>query len=121
MEEEVLKAIEELKEKARNGWVIVVEGNKDKNALRLLGVEGEIVVFNGFSKTVEKLRGRKIVILTDYDEKGIKIEKGLIEVLSECRNVDVEIKKRIFCYLKKEVTKVEELYDYLMREGYVGF
>ncbi|MFN3384729.1 MAG: toprim domain-containing protein [Archaeoglobaceae archaeon] len=118
---ELLKAIEDLKDKARDGWVIVVEGVKDREALRKLGVDGEIVTFSGFLSTAEKLRDKKVVILTDYDDKGEKIERGLQRaLLSYGKTADVELRKRIFCYVKKEITKVEELYAYLVREGHVG-
>ncbi|MEM0203495.1 MAG: hypothetical protein QXO16_05700 [Archaeoglobaceae archaeon] len=117
---EFLRAIEDLKDKAREGWVIVVEGAKDREALRKIGVEGEIVTFSGFLSTAEKVKGKRVVILTDYDERGEKIERGLQRALLSCgKTVDVELRRRIFCYVKKDVTKVEELYAYLVRE-YVG-
>uniref|UniRef100_A0A7J2TLD5 Toprim domain-containing protein n=1 Tax=Archaeoglobus fulgidus TaxID=2234 RepID=A0A7J2TLD5_ARCFL len=116
--EEVVKAIEELKEKAKSGWVILVEGKKDEIALRNLGIEGEFVIFSGLASTAEKLRGRRVVIMTDYDERGMMIEKSLLRALPN--SVDVQIKKKIFCYAKKDVTKVEELYEYFLREGYAG-
>ncbi len=33
-------AIEDLKQRSREGWVIIVEGAKDVESLRNLGVEG---------------------------------------------------------------------------------
>jgi 5S rRNA maturation endonuclease (ribonuclease M5) len=116
MEEEVLRAIEELREKARNGWVILVEGRKDEISLRLLGVDGEFVFFSGIASTAEKLKGKKVVIMTDFDERGIMIERKLLRVLDS--DADTEIKRKIFLYLKKDVTKVEELYKFFLREGY---
>jgi len=117
---ELIKAIEDLKDKAREGWVIVVEGTKDRDALRKIGVDGEIVTFSGFLSTAENVKGERVVILTDYDERGEKIERGLQRALLSCgKTVDVELRKRIFCHVKKEITKVEELYAYLVRE-YVG-
>ena len=110
---ELLRAIEDLRDRAKEGWTIVVEGVRDKEALRKIGIEGEIVVFTGFLRTAEKV-GEKVIVLTDYDERGEKIEKGLSKaLLSFGKTVDVELRKRIFCYVKKDVTKVEELYKYL--------
>ncbi len=118
---ELIKAIEDLKDKARDGWVIVVEGTKDREALRKIGIEGEIVIFSGFLSTAEKLKDKKVVILTDYDERGEKIERGLQRaLLSYGKTADVELRKKIFCNLKKEITKVEEIHAYLVRERYVG-
>lgn len=121
MEEEFLRAIDELKLRAKEGWVIIVEGVRDREALEKIGVEGEIVVFTGFLSTAEKLRNRKVVILTDYDERGNKIERGLQRVLlSYGKTADVELRRRIFDRIKKDVTKVEELYRYFLREEYAG-
>ena len=72
---ELMDVLEELKEKARDGWVIVVEGKRDERALRMLGIEGEIIVFSSFREVVDKIRDRKVIILTDYDRRGIEIEK----------------------------------------------
>jgi len=108
-----LEAIEELREKSRDGWVVVVEGRKDVEALRALGVSGEIVVFNGFSSTADLLKNRDVVLLTDYDPKGMEIEKGLVEALM-CygKMPNTEIKRKIFSNVRKEITKVEEIYGF---------
>lgn len=114
---EFFDAIEELKELSRAGWVVVVEGLKDAKSLREIGVEGEIVIFSGFSSTAERLNGKKVIILTDYDSKGFDIEKGLLRALSSYGNQpNVELKKKIFRCIKKDVTKVEELNDFIRRE-----
>ncbi len=111
---EALEAIEELKEKSEEGWVIVVEGIRDVISLRKLGVSGEIITFSGFTETAEKVYDRQVIILTDYDKGGFKIEKGLYKSLLAYGNVpDIELKRRIFCKIKKFVTKVEELYTFL--------
>ncbi|MDK2877051.1 MAG: hypothetical protein PWQ22_1461 [Archaeoglobaceae archaeon] len=114
---EFFNAIEELKELSREGWVVVVEGTKDLRALRGIGVEGEIVVFSGFSNTAERLNGRRVIILTDYDAEGFEIEKGLIRALSSYGNIpNTELRKKIFRYIRKDITKVEELENFIRRE-----
>ncbi|MDK2795755.1 MAG: hypothetical protein PWQ58_954 [Archaeoglobaceae archaeon] len=114
---EFFNAIEELKELSREGWVVVVEGTKDLRALRGIGVEGEIVVFSGFSNTAERLNGRRVIILTDYDAEGFEIEKGLVRALSSYGNIpNTELRKKIFRYIRKDITKVEELENFIRRE-----
>ncbi|RLG18892.1 hypothetical protein DRN63_00715 [Nanoarchaeota archaeon] len=114
--EDLFEALEELKERARNGWVIVVEGERDVASLRKLGVAGEILTFSGHSATADRVGKRKTIILTDYDERGREIERGLSKALLSYGNVaDVEIKRKIFCKIKKEVTKVEELYGFVKK------
>ncbi|MEM0331691.1 MAG: hypothetical protein QXO73_01775 [Archaeoglobaceae archaeon] len=41
-----LKTLEELKYKSENGWLILVEGKKDAESLKLLGI-GNVFVFSG--------------------------------------------------------------------------
>ncbi|AAB90335.1 MULTISPECIES: toprim domain-containing protein [Archaeoglobus] len=104
------EAIDELKEKSENGWVVVVEGKKDVRSLRAIGVSGEIVVFTGYASTADTLKDRKVIILTDSDAKGMEIEKGLVEALKTYGKIpDVEIKRKIFSNVRKEISKVEEI------------
>lgn len=106
-------AIEELKEKSRNGWVVVVEGKKDVRSLRAIGVSGEIVVFTGFASTADNLKDSDVIILTDFDSKGMEIEKGLVKALISYGKIpDVEIKRKIFSSVRKEISKVEEIHTF---------
>jgi 5S rRNA maturation endonuclease (ribonuclease M5) len=112
--QKLMIAIEELREMAKLGWVIVVEGVKDRESLRKLGVEGEIILFSGYSETADKIRERKTIILTDFDEKGNEIEKGLVKAMSSWGNIpDQSLKKKIFSATRKEILKVEELYSFV--------
>jgi len=112
-------AVEELKEKSRDGWVVVVEGKKDVRSLRGIGVSGEIVVFTGFASTADTLKDSDVIILTDFDSKGMEIEKGLVEAL-RCygKMPDVEIKRKIFNSVRKEISKVEEIYAFYEKIKY---
>jgi len=103
-------AIEELKEKAREGWVVIVEGRKDVESLRNAGIEGEIITFSGYAATADTVRDRNAIILTDFDRKGMEIEKGLVEALIAYGNIpDTGIKRKIFHAVRKEISKVEEI------------
>lgn len=103
-------AIEELKERAREGWVIIVEGQKDVESLRNAGIEGEIITFCGYAATADSVGDRNAIILTDFDRKGMEIEKGLVEALMVYGKVpNTEIKRKIFHAVRKEISKVEEI------------
>jgi len=72
--EDVQKALSELVEENKNSPVIV-EGEKDVNALRKLGLSGEIITLNSgvtlidfCDKIAEQYN--EIIILTDWDRKG---------------------------------------------------
>lgn len=109
-------AIEDLKQRSREGWVIIVEGAKDVESLRNLGVEGEIIVFSGYSSTADAVGRRNAIILTDDDPKGREIERGLMRALQTYGRVpDVEIKRKIFLNIKKDISTVEELYSFVLK------
>ncbi len=106
-----LKTLEELKYKSENGWLILVEGKKDAESLKLLGVEN-IFVFSGLRDVAEKLGDKKVIVLTDDDHRGFVIECRLREILYDA---DFDTKKKLFSKIRKEVTKVEELYKFVQK------
>lgn len=74
--ENVLKELE--------GKLVIVEGKKDKKALKSLGVK-DIIAINGrplYEVADSLLKTEKeIVILTDFDKKGRQIEMNLKDLL----------------------------------------
>lgn len=65
--------------------VVIVEGPRDLEALRLLGFRGEVSLFSqvgvpdaDFMDTASREYG-SVAILTDFDEEGRKIELALTE------------------------------------------
>lgn len=66
-------------EKSQEGAVIVVEGLKDVNALRSLGMKGEIFcvktrrtpLYDVFHELLEKKT--ELIILTDFDRRGTQL------------------------------------------------
>ncbi len=78
-EEKLDRILRQLEEK-----LIIVEGKKDKKALKSLGVK-DIIAINGrplykVAEIVSKTK-KEIVILTDFDKKGRAIEKRLKHLL----------------------------------------
>lgn len=101
------KEIEKAKE-----MLIIVEGNKDKNALINLGFNN-IFVINETGKSlyekieeIEKIAGKqKVCILTDFDKKGKKLYLLLKDELSK-RKVRLDGSFRQFL-LKNNVSHIE--------------
>lgn len=78
---------------------VVVEGPRDVNALRQVGFEGRVEICSRFSvsdsdftETLAK-EAASVVILTDFDEEGRRINKHLTRLL-ERRGVKVEVGMR---------------------------
>ena len=80
--EDFMKALKELIERAKDGAIVLVEGRRDVEALKGLGVEGKILPVSSVSraKLVESVEG-DVIILTDWDEKGEKLKREIFEVL----------------------------------------
>lgn len=75
--------------------ILVVEGKEDASYLSNY-ISSEIVITNGFEipkETVSYLKNRKVIVLTDPDEAGIKIREKLNELLPNSINVEIDIKK----------------------------
>ena len=101
-------------ERLRNAWdelynvlddleylvsVVIVEGLRDVKALRALGFKGHVDVCSQlavsepeFTESLSR-KNRSILILTDYDEEGKKINRHLTQLL-ERQGVKVEVELR---------------------------
>ena len=83
------------KEQKNKTIPIIVEGNKDIEALRKLGINGEIIGFNmglsipDFCDMIAK-KYKSIIILTDWDRKG-----GYL-----CSTIKKNLESRVECNTK---------------------
>ena len=89
--EEFEKALIELQEENKEVPVIV-EGEKDIEALKKLGVNGIIINLNSGNSLIDfcdkiAREFKEIIILTDWDKKG-----GFL-----CRNIKRNLQGRVFC------------------------
>jgi 5S rRNA maturation endonuclease (ribonuclease M5) len=120
--EELISA---LLEASGRGAVIIVEGRRDQESLRALGIHGPVIMASqkpalALAEDVAR-EHREIIVLTDWDEKGeemaLQIEKHLR--CSGSRG-DVEIRSRLKRLVKKDIKDVESLSRYVerMRELY---
>ncbi len=111
-------AIDELIERSENGAVIIVEGINDVKALRKLGVRGEIVTSSNHSNAelVDFIGHRDVIIMTDWDKKGEALKNDLVLKFSSWGVIpNVEIRKRIFSIIGREVTEVEDLAEFMFK------
>ncbi len=106
--EALMKVIEELRIKSDNGSAILVEGKKDRIALRNLGIRGDIIEISSIpnSTLADMIGEREAVILTDWDERGEKILKQIAGIISF---KDLKIRRRIISITGKYIHSVEEL------------
>ena len=75
--------------------ILVVEGKEDASYLSNY-IDSEIVTVQGYeipATTIEYLKNKKVIILTDPDEAGKKIRERLNESIRAAINVEIDIKK----------------------------
>ena len=76
-EEKIEQIITKLAEESAKGKPIVVEGKKDEQTLRILGVNGTVLTVKTGGKSfleataeIEKLGAREVILLLDFDRRG---------------------------------------------------
>ena len=85
--EKLQKLIERITDESQNGRVIVVEGIRDRESLRSMGVTGSILCLKSSPKNpirfAEGLNGeREVILLTDFDREGVFLAKQLARILN---------------------------------------
>ncbi len=75
--------VTDLNHLAESGWSLLVEGPRDKKALRKLGFEGNLVTIASLVKSGNSVfEGRKsVVILTDLDREGAVLASRYVKRL----------------------------------------
>lgn len=117
--DEIEKILDSLRKKAQRGVPIVVEGRRDKEALYRLAVDGVVLSVKGTGQSkshfLDSLHGlRDIILLTDFDAKGIELRQWLYRELTT-RGIRAEdlTWRRIKSLARTEVRSVEELPSFL--------
>lgn len=96
-------------------YTILIEGNRDRNALSLLNTEYDSIEVQregGPLKAAERVyRGRKkAVILTDWDDRGNRIAEDLsIQLSALCIPYDTSIRSRLIGVCKADIKDVESI------------
>ncbi len=115
--------ISELQTLADSGAIIVVEGRRDAESLRFLGIKGEIMFASRqplleFTELLSK-SGKEIVLLTDWDKKGGIVARKIIQhLLTYGIMPNTDIRSRIRVLVKKRIKDVESLNNYVNKLRY---
>ncbi|HDI07361.1 MAG TPA: topoisomerase [Candidatus Bathyarchaeota archaeon] len=120
-EEKILKLLEELAVEAAKGTPILVEGSRDVEALRSLAVKGRIISVKTGGKSfldavseVENAKVGEVVVLMDFDPKGVELTKKLVAWLEHVRvKPNLSFWRRLRGLVGREVKDVEGLVSYL--------
>ena len=120
-EEKIQQLLERLIEESARGTPIVVEGKKDVETLKALGVQGKIVSAKTGGKSrldviseVEKTEAHEVILLLDFDRRGKEWSKILKEHLERARiRPNLKFWKELQGLVSKEVKDIEGLTSYV--------
>ncbi len=120
-EEKIEQIITALTEDSANGKPIIVEGKKDVESLRTLGVNGQILTVKTEGKSfleataeIEKLDAREVILLLDFDRRGREGTKRLKQDLERLKiKPNSKYWHALLSLLGMEVQCIESLPSYL--------
>jgi 5S rRNA maturation endonuclease (ribonuclease M5) len=103
------------------GGAIVVEGLKDRESLRKLGVKGRILCLQssrrnalGFAEELQE--GEDVLVLTDFDREGVSLAKRLSRILTAQRvHANLSLWQALRHLTRSDVRSIEELVKYRQR------
>ena len=113
---QLLSVIEELQDCAERGMPILIEGKKDEEALKNLGINGDFIKVSGSPYKLFEITematksSSKIIILTDFDKKGNELAKKLSEDIQGFgSHPDLEIRRKIMGITRRYIKDIESL------------
>lgn len=119
--EKIQQLLEKLAIDSAKGSLIVVEGKKDHEALRQLGVKGKIITAKTSPKSfldvtieIEKQPCPQIILLLDFDRRGKELTKRLAQHLETQRiKTNISYWKELQAIIGRDVKDIEGLPTYL--------
>ena len=120
-EERILQIIESLMQESARGTPIIVEGKKDAETLRTLGVTGRIITAKTGGKSrldliseIEKTGSPEVILLLDFDRRGKELTAVLRQNLEKTRiKADATFRRDLLRFAGKELKDIEGLSAYL--------
>ena len=106
---------------SERGVVIIVEGLRDRESLRKMGISGVILCLQSSRKNavgfVEGIQGvRDVVVLTDFDREGVFLAKRLARILtSQNIHTNLVLWRELRQLTRSDVRSIEELPKYYQR------
>ncbi len=117
--EELMLFLDKLREKCKEGAIIIVEGWRDAEALKSLGLDGEFCCIKNTRIPICDLlikyasTDREIIVLTDFDKGGVKLAGKIKKYLeSYGKTVNLNFWLKIGSFVSKDVKDVEGLASY---------
>ncbi len=116
----VRELIESLNNECKAGAIVIVEGRKDEIALREIGFNGEILVYNNFKGIINFVdhvsrKGRKVILLLDRDRKGRSLTSKILKKLDIlCPHDSLNYKKKFVKITHGKIMCIENLSNFCL-------
>jgi 5S rRNA maturation endonuclease (ribonuclease M5) len=119
--EEVEELLDELREYAAEGAPILVEGSRDRRALRELDVKGPVFQISGKKTTLNFLEGlasyKRVVIMTDFDRRGNELAKFCAKHLRGLGPKPIlDLREKLKALLRRDVKDIQGLAKFLRNQ-----
>ena len=112
--DEFSNIVEKLARESKQGVPIIVEGKRDEETLRRLGVKGEIILIKSIRGLRRKLEGRdlrRVILLPDLDGEGEHIMKLVKKSLEGVvKDVDVTYWRKLRIIRRMGLTQIESMH-----------
>ena len=120
-EEKILQILNAIAEESAKGKPIVVEGKKDVETLRALGVTGAVLTVKTGGKSfldavseIEKMGVPEVILFLDFDRRGKEGTRHLKQSLERAKiKPDTKFWRELSALVGKEIQCVESLTAYL--------
>jgi 5S rRNA maturation endonuclease (ribonuclease M5) len=120
-EEKILQILTALAEESAKGTLIIVEGKKDVDALRTLGLTGAVLTVKTGGKSfldavseIEQMGASEVILFLDFDRRGKEGTKRLKQNLERAKiKPNVTFWRELSALAGKEIQCVESLTVYL--------
>lgn len=117
--DEISEIIEKLANESRHGVPIIVEGKRDEEALRSLGIRGEVILIRSIRGLRRGLEGRglrRVILLPDLDDEGEHllrlVKKSLEGVVKE---IDVTYWRKLKIIKRMGFTEIESVHLFIKK------
>jgi len=119
--EQLSRLLEKLTSESAKGVLIVVEGQNDVRALRKLSIEGRVISAKSSGKSfldvlaeIERRKIREVILLLDFDRRGVEWTKRLKEHLEKTRiKPDTNFWSQLYGLVGRDLKDIEGLPAYI--------
>jgi len=121
-EEKILQVLERLARESLKGTPIIVEGKKDVESLRALGIEGKIITSKTGGRSrlelvsqIENKSVREVILLFDFDRAGREETAHMKQQLEKSRiKANSLFRAELLGLVGREVKDIEGLDSYII-------